>query len=61
MNGNNLSLGRNHLSADSGALVDFGDCFRVDLRWNDGAYVYSIYDTKAEAIEHLNRLGWWKA
>ena len=58
MNGNTLSLGRNHLSADSVSMTDFGDCFRVDLRWNDGAYVYSIYDTKKEALAHIHQLGW---
>ena len=59
MNGNTLSLGRNHSTADSASLTDFGDCYRVDLRWADGAHVYMIHDTKAEAVEHLNRLGWF--
>jgi hypothetical protein len=58
MNGNELSLGRNHYTADSGSLTDFGDCFRAELKWADGAHVYSIFDTKAEAVAYLNRLGW---
>jgi hypothetical protein len=58
MTGNTLSLGRNHLSADSVSMVDFGDCFRVDIRWNDGAYVYQCHDTKEEAVAHARRLGW---
>ena len=59
MNGNALALGRNHASADVGSLTDFGDCFRVNLSWNDGAFVYVIYDTKAEAVAHLNRIGFY--
>ena len=58
MNGNQLSLGRNHLTADSVSMTNFGDCFRVNIRWNDGAYVYVIYDTKTEAIAHAAKLGW---
>jgi len=57
MNGNTLSLGRNHTTADQASLVSFHDCHRVDLRWNDGAYVYCLYDTKAEAVAHLASLG----
>lgn len=58
MNANQLSLGRNHITADSVSITDFGDCFRVDIRWNDGAHVYALYDTKAEAVEHARWLGW---
>lgn len=58
MNGNNQSLGRNHSTADSVSMTDFGDCFRVDVRWADGAHVYSIYDTKPEAMAHVRSLGW---
>lgn len=58
MNGNTLALGRNHYQADKVSMTDFGDCFRVDIRWNDGAHVYSIYDTKDEAMQHVHRLGW---
>lgn len=58
MNGNNLSIGRNHSTADSVSITDFVDCFRVDIRWMDGAYVYSIYDTKEEALLHVHKLGW---
>jgi hypothetical protein len=60
MNGNNLSIGRNHSTANKASMVDFGDCFRVDLRWDDGAYVYMIHDTKEEAAAHLNRLGFYR-
>lgn len=61
MNGNQLSLGRNHSTADSISMTEFvglDACFRVDIRWNDGGHVYVIYDTKAEAILHIKRLGW---
>ena len=61
MNGNALSLGRNHSTADSVSMTAFGGndpCFRVDVRWNDGGYVYTIYDTKAEALAHIHNLGW---
>ena len=61
MNGNQLSLGRNHLTADSVSMTEFGGfdaCFRVDVRWTDGAHGYSIYDTKQEALAHVRRLGW---
>tara|TARA_R110000868_G_scaffold360895_1_gene622934 strand:+ start:283 stop:471 length:189 start_codon:yes stop_codon:yes gene_type:complete len=58
MNGNALSLGRNHKTADAVSLTDFGDCFRVDIRWDDGAHVYMLHDTKDEAIAHAYRLGW---
>ncbi len=61
MNGNQLSLGRNHATADSISMTEFGGfdpCFRVDIRWNDGGHVYVIYDTKAEALAHVRRLGW---
>lgn len=61
MNGNQLSLGRNQTTADSVSMTAFGGndpCFRVDVRWADGAYVYCIYDTKEEALAHIHRLGW---
>lgn len=58
MNGNTLSLGRNHSTADSVSMTDFGDCVRVDIRWNDGGYVYMVHDTKEEALAHVHRLGW---
>ncbi len=61
MNGNQLSLGRNHSTADSISITSFGGsdpCHRVDIRWNDGGYVYVIYDSKDEAVAHVRRLGW---
>jgi hypothetical protein len=58
MNGNQLALGRSHTTADSVSMIDFGDCFRVDIRWNDGAHVWVIYDTRNEAVAHANNLGW---
>ena len=57
MNGNALSIGRNHRTADSVSMTDFGDCFRVDVRWNDGAHVYMIHDTKEDALKHVHSLG----
>ena len=59
MYGNSLSLGRNHSTADNVSIVDFGDAFRVDVRWNDGAYVSTIYDTMPEALEHVHSIGWF--
>ena len=58
MNGNELSLGRNHTTADAVSITSFIDCFRVNINWNDGAFVYCIYDTKEEAISHVYKLGW---
>ena len=58
MNGNTLSLGRNHTTADAVSLTTFSDCFRVNINWNDGAYIYAIYDTKQEALDHIHALGW---
>ena len=58
MNANTLALGRNHLTADSVSMTDFGDCFRVDVRWADGAHVYHLFDTKAEALAEVHSLGW---
>jgi hypothetical protein len=60
MNGNQLSIGRNHSTADRASLTDFGDCFRVNLDWDDGANVYVLYDTKDDAVQHLARLGFYK-
>jgi len=56
--GNKASLGRNWLTAEQACTVNFGDCCRVDLRWNDGAYVYALYDTEDAAAECLRSLGW---
>lgn len=58
MNGNKLSIGRNHYTADAVSMTSFGDCFRVNITWNDGAWVYMIHDTKAEALAHVAKLGW---
>jgi hypothetical protein len=58
MYANELAMGRNHYTADSASMTDFGDCFRTDLRWNDGAHVYEIFDTREEAVNNLVRLGW---
>ena len=60
MNANTLAIGRNHYTADTASMTDFVDCFSVDICWNDGAHVYMIHDTKADAISHLNRLGFFK-
>lgn len=58
MYGNTLAMLRNHLTADAVSIKNFGDCYRVDIRWNDGAWVYVIYDTKDEALAHVHSLGW---
>lgn len=60
MHANNLAIGRNHYTAESGFLTAGADWFRVTLKWSDGAEVYAIYDTKQEAIAHLNRLGFFQ-
>jgi len=61
MNGNEMSLGRNHATADSVSMTSGHDgstpWFRVDIRWNDGAHVYMVHDTEAEALSHVHRLG----
>jgi len=44
-------------SADSAKLTEFDDCARVNLEWKDGAWLYFLCDTKAEAIHHLRRYG----
>ena len=61
MTGNQLAIGRNHSTADSISMKEFHGvdaCVRVDIRWNDGAHVYVIYDTKDQALAHVRRLGW---
>lgn len=59
MTANKLALGRNHYTAQTGFLTIGDNWFRVTLKWNDSAEVYAIYDTKQEAIAHLNRLGFF--
>jgi hypothetical protein len=59
MIGNKLSIGRNHRTADSVRMTDLGDCFRVDIRWNDGAWIYMTHDTKEKALAHVHGLGWF--
>lgn len=59
MTANDKAIGRNDYTADKVTMTDFGDCFRVDIRWQDGAHVYMVHDTKAEAIAHVNKLGWF--
>ena len=58
MDGNELSIGRNVSLADSASVTDYGDAVRCDFKWADGGNVWYIFDTKAEAIAHMHRLGW---
>lgn len=58
MNGNDLSLGLNHATADRATLTSGSDWHRVELHWNNGAMISEVHDTRDEAIEHLRRLGW---
>ena len=58
MNANTLAIGRNHRTADSVSMTDLGDCFRVDIRWKDGAWVYMTHDSKEAALTHVHSLGW---
>lgn len=60
MYANQQATGRNHTTADKASITDCGDCYRVNLNWNDGAMVYVIYDTKLEAVNHLNNLGFYQ-
>ena len=60
MNGNQKSIGRNFYTADSASMTTFSDCFRWELRWNDGAFVYGIEDSKQDAINALNKYGFSK-
>ena len=57
MYANQQALGRNWKTADSATMTTFNDCARVNLYWKDGAEVYFIEDTKAEAVLSLSRLG----
>lgn len=59
MYANALATGRNHYTAETGSLTVGDDWARVDLRWADGAHVSEVYDSKAEAVAHLNRLGFF--
>jgi len=52
-----MAVGRNHDSADRLELSDFGDCFRVDLWWADGACASALYETAEEAGAHIRSLG----
>ncbi len=54
-----MASGRNWAHADCAQLVDFGDCARAEFHWADGAYEYVLHDTKQEAIEHLESLGFF--
>lgn len=61
MTGNELSLGRNHRDADSVSMTHFpgeNECWRVDIKWNDGAHVYMIHETRKAALDHVHGLGW---
>jgi hypothetical protein len=57
MHANDKATGRNWYTADTAKLHDFGDCFRAHIYWDDGAEAYTLHDTKAEAVDQLNRLG----
>jgi hypothetical protein len=59
MYANDLALGRSHYTADSAKLVTFPDCARSELHWKDGALVYELFDSREEAIQNLNRLGFY--
>ena len=57
MHANDIALDRNWATADSCTVTNFGDCVRVDLRWTDGGYAYSLEDTRAEAVAFAARMG----
>ena len=54
---NAQATGRNWTSADSAQVKDFGDCARVTLEWDDGAILYFLTETAAEAHAEVARLG----
>ena len=55
-----MAVGRNHDSADRLELSDFGDCFRVDLWWADGACASALYETAEDAAMAIGQLGFSK-
>lgn len=55
------SLGRDWSTADTVSMTAFNGydpCWRVDVRWDDGAHAYLIYDSVDEALAHVRALGW---
>lgn len=58
MHANTLALGRDWATCDSLSITCFGDCWRIDIRWNDGAHAYMLHDTHADANRHAASLGW---
>ena len=63
INGNDLSLGRYHGSANRALVTEFhGDdpCTSVRLEWDDGAHVLYVFDgpdMKREALDCIANLG----
>lgn len=60
MDGNKLSLGRNHATADEVTVTYYpypDDMWKVDIRWNDGAHVWHFFDTFEEAVKQVHSLG----
>lgn len=51
------AVGRSFYTADTAELTTFDDCARWTIRWNDGAWVYCVEDTKEEAAAALRRYG----
>jgi len=52
-----LSLGRNIRTADYLEVTDFGDCYRNDFWWDDGACFSMIHDTKEESDSQIKSAG----
>ena len=57
MNVNDKALGRNWFTAHSAELTTFSDCARWTIRWDDGAEVTGLEDTREQALAALNRYG----
>ena len=53
MHANDKAIGRSWYTADSASLTDYGDCFRVNLFWNDGGKAFILHDTKTDALAYL--------
>jgi len=52
-----LGVGRNIRTANNLEITDFGDCFRNDFWWDDGACFSMIHDTKEESEDQAKRAG----
>ncbi len=52
-----MAIGRSVRTANRLEMTDFGDCFRNDFWWDDGACFSMLHDTKDEAIAEARMCG----